>query len=51
MIRTLMSFAKARFLSRILGRALGGPVGTALMVAYLGRKAYKMMNKRRARLA
>ena len=51
MLQTFVNIAKARLMSKVLGRALGGPVGTALLVAYLGRKAYKLMLKRRARLA
>jgi len=50
-IQTLINIAKARLMRRVLGRALGGPIGTALVVGYLGHKAYKMMVKRRARLA
>ena len=38
MLQTLVNIAKARLMSRVLGRALGGPIGTALMVAYLGRR-------------
>jgi hypothetical protein len=51
MVQTFINIAKARLMRRVLGKALGGPVGTALLVAYLGRQAYKMVNKGRARLA
>jgi hypothetical protein len=50
-LQTLVNIAKARLMRKVLGRALGGPVGTALVVAYLGHKAYKVIVKRRDRLA
>jgi hypothetical protein len=43
-----MSAAKARMASRMLGKVVGGKLGTALMVGYLGKKAWDMTrNKRR----
>ena len=49
---TVMRFAKARMMGRMLRRGFGGPIGTALMMAYFGKKAYDMTRgSRRRRVA
>lgn len=44
----LMTYGKARLMRRVLGRTLGGSLGTALMVAWVGKKAFHMYQSRRA---
>lgn len=52
MIQVLMNIAKAQLLNKVLRRTLGGRLGTVMLVAYLGHKAYVMMsNKRQSRTA
>ena len=43
----VMNVAKARMVGRVLQRGLGGKLGTALMVAYLGKKAYDIARAKR----
>ena len=44
---TLASAAKARMATRLLGKVVGGRLGTALVVGYLGKKACDMAQNRR----
>ena len=45
-VRSVFGYAKARATQRILARALGGPLSTALMAAFLGKKAYDYYRRR-----
>jgi hypothetical protein len=36
----VLTYGKARMIGRLLRRGVGGKVGTALLVAYMGKKAY-----------
>ena len=50
--RMLMNVAKARMMGKVLRRGAGGSFGTALMLAYFGKKAYDMSRARgRRRIA
>jgi hypothetical protein len=43
----LKGIAKARMMGTLLRRGVGGKVGTGLMVAWLGKKAYDAMKSKR----
>jgi hypothetical protein len=36
----VMTYGKARMVGRLLRRGVGGKLSTALLVAYMGKKAY-----------
>jgi hypothetical protein len=42
---------KARLMGRLLTRGMGGGFGSALMMAYFGKKAYDTYRRRRVRRA
>jgi hypothetical protein len=46
---TLFQIGKARMISRILGRTIGGRLGTGLMIAYFGKKAFDQYQARKRR--
>ena len=43
----VLGYAKARATRRIMARVLGGPLSTALMAAFIGKKAYDYYRSRR----
>lgn len=45
---SLFGYAKTRAAHRILRRAVGGPLSTFLVAAFLGKKAYDMYNRRKS---
>ena len=47
MLHAIMNYAKARAVSRILTRLVGGNLGTILLVGWLGKKAYNSMQSRK----
>jgi hypothetical protein len=48
--RSVMGLAKARATHGLLRRMLGGPLSTALMAAFVGKKAYDMYRGRQRRI-
>ena len=50
-LNVMMNYGKARLARRVLGRTLGGGFGTAMMMAWLGKKAYNHYQSRRAKTA
>jgi hypothetical protein len=52
MFGMIKEIVKARLMARLLTRGIGGSVGSALVMAYLGKKAYDNIRRhRRARSA
>jgi hypothetical protein len=51
MFGLVKNIIKARLMGRLLTRGIGGSFGSALMMAYLGKKAYDTYQRRRARRA
>ena len=49
LLNVMMNYGKARLARRVLGRTLGGGFGTAMMMAWLGKKAYNHYQSRRAK--
>ena len=45
---SMFGYAKTRATHRILRRAVGGPLSTFLVAAFLGKKAYDMYNRRKS---
>jgi hypothetical protein len=45
---TVKTLAKARLMGGLLRRGVGGKLGTAMMLAYVGKKAYDAARQRRA---
>ena len=43
----MFHYARARAARRLMTRVLGGPLSTALMAAFLGKKAYNYYRSRR----
>lgn len=43
----LLNYGKSRMIGSILRRTIGGPMGTGLLAAYLGKKAYNYYRSRR----
>lgn len=43
----VMGYGRARATHGIMRRFLGGPLSTALMAAFLGKKAYDMYRRRK----
>lgn len=46
-LNAVWNITKARMAGRVLQKTVGGRVGTALMVGYLGKKAYDALRARR----
>ena len=46
-----LGYARTRASHRLLSRFVGGPLSTALIAAWLGKKAYNAYRGRRTRIA
>lgn len=46
-LNTLMQLGKTRMIGGFLRRGVGGKLGTGLMLAYFGKKAWDMMRRNR----
>ena len=51
MFGLVKNMIKARLMGRLLTRGVGGSFGSALMMAYVGKKAWDMYQRRRPRRA